>query len=364
MSKTREDQNERFNFEMLETARNYRGLSQTQAAKKCGMSQPKFSKIANGIVDPNMEEVEKFSSVLDFPISFFSINSRAIGIPMSFHEMHRSPKSIGVKQQAVASADLTIRLICIAKLLSGVDIEAETRLPQYDIEDYNDAQEIAQLTRRTWLLPPGPIVNLTSLIEKAGVIVFQCYLPIKKIDGVTVNISGLPPVIFLNNLAPADRMRHSLAHELGHVIMHRQMTNTMEDEANEFAAELLLPERELKAEFSGGVDLRRLAELKRVWRVSMGSLLYRAKRIGSIDKNRYDYLIKQMSARRWRTQEPMSTMFEKEEPFILKDMIDMYIKHMSYSPDDLSSMFCLHQPMTKQLFEGLIKESGRLRLVV
>ena len=54
----------------------------------------------------------------------------------------------------------------------------------------------------------------------------------------------LPPCVFLSRSAPADRLRASLAHEIGHAVMHRVPTDTMEDEAYTFGAELLLPERD------------------------------------------------------------------------------------------------------------------------
>ena len=76
-------------------------------------------------------------------------------------------------------------------------------------------------------------------------------------------------------------MRASLAHEIGHVIMHRVPTDTMEDEAYAFAAELLVPEKELRREFIGGsATLEKLARLKSKWRVSMQFLLVSGRPVG------------------------------------------------------------------------------------
>ena len=109
---------------------------------------------------------------------------------------------------------------------------------------------------KTWLVPDGPISNLTASCERAGIIVVWCDFD-APIDEITMRVRDLPPCIFLNGGATADRMRFSLAHELGHIIMHRIPTDEMEDEANRFAGEFLVPEKLLTNQVIGNrVTLR------------------------------------------------------------------------------------------------------------
>ena len=354
------------NPEMLLTARNYNGLSQTQLARKCSISQAFYSKIESGVttVNRNDEIVNCFSRFLDFPVPFFFKNAHALGVPASFHEMYRKPKSVGGKKTIErVSSDLTIRMLCISKLLDSIEIEPELPLPEYEDEDYNnDGAEIARMVRRTWMIPPGPINNLTELVEKAGVIVFPSIFPATKVDGVSVNIFGLPPVIFLNTMSPADRTRFSLAHELGHLVMHKQISPTMEDEANSFAAELLMPEREMRVEFSNRIDLRELARLKRVRKTSMAALLYRARSIGKITQNQSAYLWRQLS--RYRLNEPESTKFEKEQPTTLRTMLKMLMESLEYSVEDIAKSFDLSVEMTIYVLIDSLPGEKKLRLVV
>lgn len=353
-----------FNPQMLATARNYRGASQTALAADCGMSQSRYSKIENALSVPNADDIERFARALDFPAAFFGLGARALGLPMSFHEMRRSARSVKESDSSRTSADLTLRMMCIEKLLSGVDVEPVLTLPVYEADDHDgDAAEIARMVRRSWMLPSGPLPNLTDLVEKAGIIVFPCQLPAARIDAVAVNIAGLPPVIFLNQTAPADRLRFSLAHELGHVVMHRQMSRTMEDEANAFAAELLMPEREMRREFASGVTMSLLAELKRVRRVSMAALLMRAKTLGCLTKNESDYLWKQFSAKGYKKVEPVT--FAPEQASTLRNALALYADELGYSTTDLAAMFGLSCTMTESLFScGLLKPERRLRLVM
>ena len=354
------------NPEMLLTARNYMGFSQTQLASKCKISQGLYSKIESGVTILSGDDslIEELSSELGFPHSFFFKNARAMGVPASFHEMYRKQKSVsGKKMLSKVSADLTIRMLCVSKLLDSIEIDPELKLPQYDAEDYgNDGAAIARMVRRNWLVPDGPITNLTELVEKAGIIVFPSYFSAPKVDGVTVNVSGLPPVIFLNSVSPADRTRFSLAHELGHVIMHRQISGTMEDEANAFASELLMPEKEMRAEFSNRIDLKELARLKRVRRVSMAALLYKASSMDKLTKNQSAYLWRQMS--KYRIDEPESTQFEKEVPNTLKSIVKLFVEKLDYSTKDFSEAFDLWEDMTKVVLDNILPAERKLKLVV
>lgn len=75
-------------------------------------------------------------------------------------------------------------------------------------------------------------------------------LPEAAMDGVTMHAPDTLPCIFLNRSQPADRLRFSLAHELGHLIMHRVPTLQMEEEANAFAAAFLAPAKDIRPYFS------------------------------------------------------------------------------------------------------------------
>lgn len=50
----------------------------------------------------------------------------------------------------------------------------------------------------------------------------------------------MPPLFFVNVTIPADRVRFSLAHEIGHIVMHQLPTDDMEREADRFASFALI----------------------------------------------------------------------------------------------------------------------------
>src|SRR6185369_4316254 len=98
------------------------------------------------------------------------------------------------------------------------------------------------------------------------------------------------PVIFTNRAMLGDRLRFTLAYELGHLVMHTSgsanLGESIGHEANLFAAEFLMPEKDILPDFKDKhITLQLLAELKKKWKVSMQSLLYRADSLGLIDYN-------------------------------------------------------------------------------
>lgn len=146
----------------------------------------------------------------------------------------------------------------------------------------------------------GPITNLTSAVERAGV----CVVPIvglEGIDGLSAWVGDVP-VIGLNPHVPGDRFRHSLGHELGHLTFHTKKSELSEAEANRFAGALLIPREEFEGAMPENPMLRDFVGLKRSWGVSVAGLVYRAHELGHIDDRRYRALQIQMS--RWRKNEP------------------------------------------------------------
>ena len=155
-----------------------------------------------------------------------------------------------------------------------------------------------------WKLPPGPVANVIQAIEDAGGIVFKCDFGSNKIDALSQWLQGIPPMFFLSNRIPTDRMRWTLAHELGHVIMHQIPSENIELEADIFASEFLMPALSIKP-YLADLTLAKLAALKTHWKVSMASILKRASDLGVISDRQKTYLWTQMGAHGYRTNEPV-----------------------------------------------------------
>jgi Zn-dependent peptidase ImmA (M78 family) len=280
---------------------------------------------------------------------------------MSTHAMFRKKSSVGQKVIDRVIAELNIRIAHVRKFLSSVDLEPELPFPHYDLDDFDGNPElVAENVRRAWLLPRGPIRSLTECVERAGCLVMHCDLEEAKIDGVSYRIAGLPPIIFLNQRQPADRMRFSLAHELGHLVMHSYPTVRMEEEADQFASAILMPAAEIGPELRD-LTIDKAAYMKPVWRVSMASLIYRAARLERIDRYKAEYLWRQMSSRGFRTREPHILDFEPEHTSVMDALVTHTVGEMGYSPDDLVQLLHLNYAELARMYK-LARPTG-LRVV-
>ncbi|MDF1668326.1 MAG: ImmA/IrrE family metallo-endopeptidase [Roseovarius sp.] len=325
-----------FNQDLLRIARQARGWSQTELSRRSGVSQANLSKLENGLIGPTDEVMGDVSEALGFPVDFFFQNDRVIGLPMSVQ--YRKRASVGQKAIERLEAELNIRILHIRRLLDAAELEPELSLPRLDVDEFGgDPERIAGLVRRTWLVPTGPIRELVSWVERAGCIVIHCDFAALKVDGFTVQIPDMPPCIFLNRNMPSDRQRFSLAHELGHVVMHQIPSPEMESEADSFASAMLMPAGDIRPQLSGRrLTVQRLASLKPVWRVSMAALLYRSKTVGAVTANQSQYLWRQMSSMGYRRVEPPELDFPMEEPTVLPEIIRLHLEDLGYGLSELA----------------------------
>lgn len=185
----------------------------------------------------------------------------------------------------------------------------------------------------------GAIGNLTVLLEDHGVIIQKMDFGTEKMDGLTSITDRGRRVIFLNTRMPNDRMRFSLAHELGHLIMHLSFVpkypERVEDEANEFASEFLMPEAEIKSSLKR-ITLPMLGNLKQQWGVSMRALIRRARDLQMIDDKIYRNYQIIFSKKGYNKREPINLPYERSN--MVHDVVELYKTELGYSDEDLSSI--------------------------
>ncbi|MEM1105759.1 MAG: ImmA/IrrE family metallo-endopeptidase [Pseudomonadota bacterium] len=354
----------KFNDSLMRIARQARGWSQTELSRQSGVSQGYLSKLENGMIDPHDDVVDKLSRTLAFPKTYFFEPDHISGLPVSVHSMYRKKASVGQRAQERLEAEINIRLMHIRRLLKAVEFDRELELPSFELEEFDmEPEQIAALLRRTWEVPSGPLKSLIGWMERAGIIIFHADFDGLAVDGVTVRQPGLPPCVFLNRGQPADRQRFTLAHELGHIIMHRIPSPSMEDEANAFASALLMPVHDIKRALGKKVTIQKLAVLKPVWRVSMNALLYRAKTVGAVTPNQAQYLWRQMSALGYRRAEPPELAFQPEEASILSELLRVHVEDLRYSTEDLCASLHVYEADLKRI-HGLPEKSGAPHLRV
>jgi Zn-dependent peptidase ImmA (M78 family)/DNA-binding XRE family transcriptional regulator len=331
-----------FRPELVGLRRRMRSLSQAELAVMAGMTQGTLSKIEQGLKPVNEETAEKLASALACYPEFFYQAEREYGAPMSAHAMFRKKASATQRALDQLIAELNVRIGHIRKFMAAVDFEPELTFPEYDLDDFEGNPEaVAESVRRAWLVPAGPLRNLSEFAERAGCLVIHCDMDCAKIDGVSYRIPGLPPLIFLNKNQPSDRLRFSLAHELGHLVMHRYPSPLMEQEADQFASALLMPAQDIGADLRG-LTLEQAAYMKPVWKVSMAALIVRATTLKKIDTYKAQYLWRQMSMRGYRVHEPDAVSFAPETTTLMDALVGNMSSHMGYTKEEFARALHLH----------------------
>ena len=336
------DRGRSFNSDMLKLAREYNDISQTQLSTLIGVSQPKLSKIESGLIIPEEEEVKIIANTLDFPIDFF-VQPGSIFPPMT--PFHRKRVSMSKHILAKAEAIGNIQRIQITHMLSQIEIQENTISLEVDGEE--EAKEAATTIRNFYKLPRGPIHNMTDLLEDNGIFVSSLDLFSPKIDGFTLLGDGrYNPIVFVNNQFPGDKIRLTLAHELGHIVMHNYQHENVEKEAWSFANEFLMPENEIRSDLRGITNIRQLLPLKLKWRVSMMALIHRAGDLKVIAPRTITYLYQQMAP--YRRIEPANIPVEK--PGLIKEVLDMYRNQLKYNEEELKKLLKINENLFDELY--------------
>ncbi len=343
----------KINPEMVVLAREYRGLTQEELARKLYVSQAKIARIEGGLQREIPEVLMDFIvEALSFPHDFFTQNEDRIGFGSSAY-FYRKKSDLSASDRKRVHGLVNLLRIGVKRYMSFVEVGAKRPLPVLDLANYgNSPTKIAQALRGMWKLPDGPIKNLTALVESAGVIVMPCDFGTRSIDATSLRLTEMPPLIFINFDIPGDRWRFTLCHELGHLIMHDIPVDTMEDEADAFAAEFLMPEVEMRAQFSqySRLRLQDFRNFKQHWKTSMGSLIERAHDLQFLDDNQRRYLWITMSKLDFRLREP--DPIEVEQPKTFKNIVQYFLKELKYGPEDFQKLLKLN-PLELESLHGV-----------
>jgi Zn-dependent peptidase ImmA (M78 family) len=138
-------------------------------------------------------------------------------------------------------------------------------------------------------------------------------------------------VILISDRAFAARARFDLAHEFGHILLHKALTNAeleakgtlalVEHQAHHFASCFLMPEATFAKEIYG-VDEGSLIATKQRWGVSMQAIIMRLNEIGLLSDYQKVRAFQQISAKGQRKKEPLDGVVPPERGRLLKKAIE------------------------------------------
>jgi Zn-dependent peptidase ImmA (M78 family)/transcriptional regulator with XRE-family HTH domain len=282
---------EAFDPTRLTQARSLAGITKKKLADLIGVTAAAVSQYELGTNRPRPEVLPQLAEMLNVPMTFFLVgrpHGRLDASTAHFRSLrstraYQRAKAIAYTEQAWELAYALEKRVQLPWVdvpgFAGGEVSPGTELP-------SDPIAAARALRAHWNLGTGPITHLVRRMEARGIIVLT---PQRDPDLETVDAfstSRLPrPIVVLTPNKADDVYRHrfSAAHELGHLVLHGDTVpgdTAQEREADVFAAEFLTPRDSILPDLPARADLRQLSELRRIWGVSVHSLLYRCREMG------------------------------------------------------------------------------------
>jgi Zn-dependent peptidase ImmA (M78 family)/DNA-binding XRE family transcriptional regulator len=329
------------NTQMLTLARESRGISQKEAAEQLEVSPSTISMAESNLMPVGNELLSKLSELYKYPSSFFYQQGEVFPSLLNYRKRLKVPQKLMIPIEA----NVNIYKLNIQELMNKIKLD-KPDFPALDVDKLGSPMEAAKQLRKLWSVPKGAISNLTELIESKGIIIVSFDFGTERVDSRGIMTDEGFPIIYINKTLLGDRQRFTLAYELGHLVMHihklPSADREISKEANKFAAEFLMPDKDIKKDLED-LTLPKLAELKGKWKVSMQSLVYRGNDLEVVTDNQKRYLIGQFNTNNIRRREPPELDIPKEKPTLLTQLISKYRSRQKMSVADLASLLHLYE---------------------
>jgi Zn-dependent peptidase ImmA (M78 family) len=289
-------------------ARLRRGFTVNALAEAMGLNRRNVHRHDVGQFAPNTDHLRAAARALCFPERFFLGGD--IGEWSPDRASLRSSSRLSARQRDIAlgSAALAIAF--------NSEIERLYALPEPvvpDLSDHRNPEQVPYSLRRRWNLDQGPIASVIQLLESKGVRVFS--LPADAIAADTFSLWWRDrPIMLLNTAKHADELRLDLAHELGHLVLHRHgapANPKAQLAASAFASAFLMPAAAMRQEARRPFGTDQLMSLAGKWGTPPAALAHRLHKLGFLSDWQHRMLRDQIAEQRILTEEQRDSAREK-----------------------------------------------------
>ncbi|WP_136162924.1 XRE family transcriptional regulator [Sphingomonas flavalba] len=339
--------------ERLLEARLTKRWNQSELANAVGVTRQSISTYEMGTKKPEPTTMAAIARELEQPISFFTRGDLPTFGPASANFYRKV--GADTKRRNSACAVYADWLAQTAYAFDAFVNYPELNLPSFEPHETGtnryseeEIEQIAETVRDHFGLGLGPISNVVRLLESKGIIVCRVVIPDEKIEAFSFWRGDRAFVFLASDKDSAARARLDAAHELGHLCMHQwvgaeeiedeKTLKEIEKEADRFAAAFLLPRKSFPNEIYSP-RLLAFVDLKQRWKVSIAAMVYRCKSLGIFDEQQVTNLYKQISARKWRKQEPLDGPdgLPLEQPLLLTRIAEMVLMAGRIKRDELKA---------------------------
>jgi len=342
-----------FNGARLRQARQARGLFGTDLARMVGVKSQTISAYEKEKGTPSPQIMQDLADRLGFPMTFFTREPRPEeATPVFWRASNTSTRMA----QGRAESRLDWLKDVVHYLNQFFDFP-RPNLPSVDLpSDFRtispeQIEAAADACRRLWGLGDGPLSSVVGQMESNGIITAQIEVCADKLDAFSQwSEDGTPYVVLGVDKASGARRFFDASHELGHLVMHRDVDRTrvndtsdwklLENQAHRFASAFLMPEASFRREV-WVASLDTLAALKPRWRTSIQAMVMRCSDLGMLSADQKGFLYRELTMRGWRKREPHDDTLSIEGPSLIPSGIRMLVDVGVRRPDQILAELAL-----------------------
>ncbi len=259
-----------------------RGLTQAALGARAGLSRVAVGKIERAVVVPRARTLAGLATALAVPVG-------ELVTPVRPLESVRFRARARVHAREQILAEVSRWLEAYAGLEEALDARAPFRFREVAAHRPRDPAATARAARRSVdMRGDQPVRDICGLLEENGVKVLLLDTRRDSFFGLSVGEVDGGPAVVVNTWEriSVERWIFTAAHELGHLLLHpaeyrreaTELPKQTEREADIFASEFLMPEAAFLAAWNGTSGhplLVRVLKIKRIFRVSYQTVLYR-----------------------------------------------------------------------------------------
>lgn len=203
--------------------------------------------------------------------------------------------------------------------------------------------------------------ELLFSLEQLGIVIYE-----KNIDNDADAYSfwtknDMPYIVLGNSKGITTRRHFDLAHELGHILCHRQIQFDMlsneehkiiEQEADLFAAEFLLPAIEFKEDFNKITKKSNpdyLTMIKEKWQVSIQAMAMRAYYLGVMSNSQYRYFWASINKKGYKKLEPLDEDIKLPRPVKINSLLKLLFSENIITPNNILDTFKVETKFLKDI---------------
>ncbi len=262
------------------------GLSQRELGRAVGLSAMALSKYENDQIKPSSDALLRLGKALGVRTEYF-FREPAVALAEIDFRKHAGLSDKDEKRALEDVREQLERWLVLEAIIPASwpkPFVLPAGLPNH-VASLDEVEAVAEHLREAWKLGSAPIGNLVDKMEEEGLkVILTAHDGGKKFDGLVAKANEHTVVVVSKNW-PGDRQRFTLAHELGHLMLHDRLAQDLDPEkaCHRFAGAFLVPKAEaLRAlgESRTWLEPQELFLLKHEWGLSMNSWINRALELG------------------------------------------------------------------------------------